>query len=134
MIIADTNLIAYLLIEGEKTESARRVYQRDPEWRMPPLWRSEFLSVLATSVRAGVIDDAQALDAWRYAKDLFPSSELEPGGENVLRCAIEHGISAYDAQFVALAREHRLTLVTGDKKLCEVCSPIATSIDAFAEG
>ncbi len=44
MIVADTNLIAYRLIEGEQTELALAVWAKEPEWFVPPLWRHEFLS------------------------------------------------------------------------------------------
>ena len=45
MIIADTNLVSYLLIEGERTVAVRRVHEKDPDWKLPTLWRSEFLNV-----------------------------------------------------------------------------------------
>ena len=117
MIVADTNLISYLLIEGEHTEAARAVWKKESRWVVPPLWRSEFLSVLAVAVQRDLLDEAQALHVWRVAVRLLGRSEREPGGEEVLTIAIRDGISAYDAQFVALARLSASVLVTGDKKL-----------------
>ncbi|MGZ5446412.1 MAG: hypothetical protein ACXWLY_31220 [Thermoanaerobaculia bacterium] len=55
MIVADTNLVAYLLIEGDKTAAARAVWKKDSRWMLPTLWRSEFLNVLTTAVRSRVL-------------------------------------------------------------------------------
>jgi predicted nucleic acid-binding protein len=131
VIVADTNLISYLLIEGERTEAARKVWAEDSSWVMPPLWRSEFLNVLATAHRAGVLSEDQALLAWQRAKALLGASEVEPNGERVLQLAIERGISAYDAQFVAVADELHIRLVTADKRLLERCKDEAISIEDF---
>ncbi len=132
MIVADTNLIAYLLIEGEHTEAARRAWKRDADWSMPSLWRSEFLSVLATSIRAGLFRDAEGISLWRNAISLFGRSEQDPGGESVLATALQFDISAYDAQFVVVARDCRVPLVTGDRRLVEACPEIAVSMHDFA--
>lgn len=131
MIVADTNFVAYLLIEGERTAAARQVWQRDPDWRLPPLWRSEFLNVLATAVRAGALEEEQAFRAWQVATSIFGGQEHEPGGEAVLRTALRERISAYDAHFVALAEALRVPLVTGDRKLSGTCTRVAVSMEAF---
>ena len=60
MIVVDTNVICYALISGEKTDLALRVERQYPNRKVPPLWRHEFLNVLATSARAGVIGAGQA--------------------------------------------------------------------------
>ena len=133
MIVADTNLISYLLIEGEKTEAARSVWVRDSEWAMPPLWRAEFLNVLVVANRAGALDEGQALLLWRRSRVFLNAVELEPDGERVLQIAMTNGISAYDAQFIAVASELGVPLVTADKRILSNCPDISTSIETFAQ-
>ena len=132
MIVADTNLVSYLLIEGELTDGARRVRELDADWRLPPLWRSEFLNVLASAVRAGVLDEQQALSVWWVASDLFLGHEVEPDGDSVLTLALERRISAFDAQFVALAEDLEVPLVTGDLGIVQQCPELAITIEDFA--
>lgn len=132
MIVADTNVVTYLLIEGDHTPDARAAWQKDPRWILPSLWRSEFLDVLATGVRHGVLDQAQASGAFRDAVNLFAPSEHDPPGDAVLATALEHGISAYDAQFVVVARELQVPLVTCDRRLALACPDIATLLSEFA--
>ena len=134
MIVADTNLISYLLIEGDQTEAARMVWAEDSSWVMPPLWRSEFLNVLAVAFHAGVLSEDQALLAWRRAKALLGAGEVEPNGERVLQLAMERDVSAYDAQFLAVADDLGIRLVTADKRLLRRCVDIAVSIEEFTAG
>ena len=60
LIVVDTNVICYALISGDKTDLALQVDKQDASWNVPLLWRHEFLNVLATSIRAGVIYVKQA--------------------------------------------------------------------------
>jgi predicted nucleic acid-binding protein len=47
MIVADANIVAYLLVAGDQSEAARALWASDPAWRLPHLWRYEFLNILA---------------------------------------------------------------------------------------
>lgn len=132
MIVADTNLISYLLIEGEHTALARKVWACDADWAMPPLWKSEFLSVLVVAARAGALNEEQTYLLWRRSRVFLNAIEVEPDGEQVLKIAIEQDISAYDAQFVAAATELGVPLVTADKRILAKCPDTAVSLQDFA--
>jgi predicted nucleic acid-binding protein len=134
MIVVDTNVIAYLWLEGERTEEVQRAYRRDPCWRVPPLWRSEFLNVLATGVRNDVIVEEQALILWSRASGMLWGKEIEPRGEDVLATAIRQGISAYDAQFVCVAVNLGCPLVTADLALVRKCPGTAVALSSFGSG
>ena len=83
-------------------------------------------------MRAKVLEDGQARAAWRAGVRLFGRSEREPDGEAVLDAALEYGVSAYDAQFVVVARDLRVPLVTGDRKLRAACPSLTLSLAEFA--
>ena len=131
MIVVDTNVIAFVLIEGDKTALAQQVAKKDPDWKVPPLWRHEFLNVLATSARAEVIDALQAEALWHKGLDLFVRAEREADGSASLKLAIEHAISAYDAQYIALAQSLETQCITEDKRLLKTFPDTAVSMKAF---
>ncbi|HJQ40826.1 MAG TPA: type II toxin-antitoxin system VapC family toxin [Thermoanaerobaculia bacterium] len=132
MIIADTNLVAYLLIASEHTRVARAVRARDSQWRLPTLWRSEFLNVLATSVKARVLTFEQAEEVWHVAHIIFGRNEVDTTGVAVLKTAHSRNLSAYDAQFVVAALKLSVPLVTSDRRLLKACPDIAVSPAQFA--
>ncbi len=132
MIVVDTNVIAYLLIEGDRTETARQIWQRDPDWYAPPLWRSEFLNVLAVSVRATVLSAVEAQRAWLFSLTLMGEREIDVAGSEVLEAAITYGLSAYDAQFVVAATNLRTHLITGDQRILKASPEDAISMEDFA--
>src|SRR4051794_20038657 len=53
VIVADVNLLVYLLINGPFTSDAERAFARDRRWIAPQSHRFELLNVLSTNVRAG---------------------------------------------------------------------------------
>ena len=48
MVLVDTNIVVYLLIEGDRTSSAQALYARDPNWRSEAFMLVEFTNVLTT--------------------------------------------------------------------------------------
>lgn len=131
MIVADVNLIVYLLIEGTRTAGAKQVYERDPVWVVPRLWRSEFLNVMASSVRAGMLTEHRAQSVWESALTLVGDAEQEPDPSEVLHLAVRRKVSAYDAQYVVVARMLGTVVVTGDRDLVRRCPEHAVLIDDF---
>ena len=132
MIVADTNLIAYLLLAGDRTEAAEAVLHRDSSWAAPPLWRSEFRSVLVQHLRAHRLDPSATAAVWAHAEALLGEGTREAETGRTLKAAIERGVSAYDAEFVALAEELCVPLVTDDRRMLTACPDLAVSIDYFA--
>lgn len=134
MIVADTDLVVYLVLPGERTEDSERVLLKDPAWAAPILWRSGFRNVLATYVRAGrlELDDALLMD--ERAEALMASREFVVPASEVLGLAAASGCSAYDCEFVILARALGVPLVTNDRALLEAFPDATTTPRRFAPG
>lgn len=133
MIVVDVNVIAYALIQGEKTNLALKLRQKDPEWIVPSLWRHEFLNVLSTVQRAGLLSHSQCIETWESAFNIFNKAEHPVDMENALMLAMNSKISAYDAEYIALAQSHKVLCVTEDKKLLENFPQTAISIKKYLD-
>ena len=129
MIVADTNLVVYAALAGERTTAAERVRSLDAEWVAPPLWRSEFRNALVQNVRHGRLTDGQAGAVWEVTGDLVRDVPVDPLG--ALGAAFTFGLSGYDAEFVALADALGVPLVTDDRGVLRACPKTAVSIDDF---
>jgi predicted nucleic acid-binding protein len=117
MIVVDSNVIAYFYIQGEFTHKAIALYDANPAWAAPQLWRSEFRNILAGYMRRGTLTLAQAHARQSAAETLLANAELSVDSLSVLNLANESDCSAYDCEFVALAVKLETQLVTMDKKL-----------------
>ena len=131
MIVVDTNLIAYLLIDGGQTEPAERVLQKDEVWVSPLLWRSELCNALVKCVRSGLFGLNAAFRIMTEAESLMAGNEYAVVSGDVLSLAASSACSAYDAEFVVLARELGIPLVTTDKQLLESFPETAVSPERF---
>lgn len=116
MIVVDTNVIAYLLIEGDRTADAQALRRADPDWRSEPFLLVEFSNLLATQVRAKALSAAQAKSLLESAAQQVAAWVEVPHAE-ALAVALDRQVSAYDARFVACARRLSAPLVTEDSRL-----------------
>lgn len=133
MIVVDVNVVAYYFIDGDKTALARGLMQREPDWRVPSLWRHEYLNVLATYARSGGATVVQARALWRRALDFLGPREEATDPEAALRLAIDHPISAYDGQYVALGERLGARFVTEDRRLLKTFPMIACTMQSYMD-
>ncbi len=117
MIVVDTNVIAYLLIQGDKTTLAENLFRRDPEWAAPLLWRSEFMNVLTLTVRHRGMTRSHALCVMKQAERVVSGREFTVHPTDVLRLSMNSRSSAYDCEFVVLAEDLDVPLVTADRRI-----------------
>ena len=132
MIVCDVNLIASMLIPGVHTEAFERSYAIDPDWVAPPLWRSEFASVLVNSVRTAMVKQTHADAAWAKAPALRVP-EQEPDLLAAMHLAVKRNIAAYDAQYVAVGRDLGTVVVTADRALARRCPDHTVSMQRFVD-
>jgi predicted nucleic acid-binding protein len=132
MIVVDTNIIGYLFLSSERSLQAEQVLRSDPQWAAPVLWRSEFRSVLTRYLRKGLLTLSDALQIMNTAVDLLTDREYQVPSYLVLELVSASSCSAYDCEFVALARELKIPLVTIDQHILEQFPDLAISMDEFA--
>jgi len=131
VIVVDTNVIAYLLLGGEKTSKARSVFKRDPKWAAPLLWRSEFRSVLAMFIRQGKLPSEKAMEFMIEAETLMQGEEYQVDSGRVIKLIDSSNCSAYDCEFIALAQHLDIPLVTSDKQILDEFPDTAVSIGSY---
>lgn len=130
MIVVDVNVVVHLLTASGKHDAARALWERDPDWRLPALWRHEFLNVLATMTREGYLSQEDAATLWERALSLLAAAEATVDWVHALDLAIGCRISAYDAQYVAVAQSLKTSLVTEDARLRKAFPLHCLSLDA----
>jgi len=128
VLIVDTNVLAYLLIEGDYTAAARLLHRRDDDWRSEAFIMIEFTNVLAASIAARRMN---LVLAQRFLADatllLHGKLGLIPH-DSVLSLAVQYRVTAYDARFLALAQQLDRRLVTEDAKLRAAAPKLTQSL------
>lgn len=128
MIVVDTNVLAYLYLPTEFSANAEALLERDPLWVAPLLWRSEFRNILTGYLRRGSLRFEQVLALQEEAQALLADHEYEVESRAVLELVRDSDCSAYDCEFVALAMQLGVPLVTMDRKLLKAFPQCAKSL------
>ncbi len=129
MIVVDSNVIAYWYIPSPKfTQAARELMELDAHWNAPLLWRSEFRNILLKYIRNGTMTLTQATKLQLDAEDLMKECEFHVDSDQVLELAKDSGCTAYDCEFIAVAKTLGVKLVTTDKELLKAFPDVAVSL------
>lgn len=131
MIVADANLLAYLVMPGERTEEAEAVLAKDPTWVAPALWRSELRSVVHKYIMRGDLTIVQAVALLGQADDVLGGREGEVDSHDVLALAARSKCSTYDCEYVALANALGVPLVTTDRAMLKAFPKLAMTPAEF---
>jgi predicted nucleic acid-binding protein len=132
VIVVDTNVLAYLLLDSPFTAAAERAWRKDQEWSAPRLWRSEFRNLLVPYLRRNEKDLAEAVALLEQAVRLLEDGERNPPTSSILALATTSGCTAYDCEFVALAESLGVPLVTCDRQVLRAFPGRAVSLEEFA--
>jgi predicted nucleic acid-binding protein len=133
MIVVDASIIVYLHIRGDWSEDAELVWQRDSYWVAPLLWRSEFNNVLASYMRKGLLTLDTAQQIIKNACISMANHEYQVDSTKVLELAVHSGCTAYDCEYVVLAQELNIKLVTSDRQVLKCFPDVAISAEAFIQ-
>lgn len=133
MIVADANLLAYLVMPGERTVEAEAVLEKDPAWVAPALWRSELRSVVHKYIVRGDLTIARAVTLLGQLDEVIGGREGDVDAEDVLALASRSKCSTYDCEYVALAKTLGVPLVTTDRAILKAFPAVAMTPAEFLE-
>ena len=132
MIVADNSLLVYFWLpericgtggsgEGPGSKSGRA----------PILWRSEFRNVLAGYLRRKTLTEAEANAAYLNVQKDLGANEYSVPTERVIKLVLASDCTAYDCEYVALAQDLGVPLVTTDKQILRAFPKTAVSMEKF---
>ena len=134
MILVDTNVVAYLLVDGDQSTAARELQTRDPDWRSEAFLLVEFTNVLASMVVTKRTTPSSAEALLDGALALFDGKFTRAPHAMVLALAVRYRVSAYDARFLAVADQLGQRLVTEDRKLRSAAPSLTQSLREAVSG
>jgi predicted nucleic acid-binding protein len=131
VIVVDTNIICYRWIPSPHADAVEKGLAKDPDWIAPLLWRSEFRNALAGALRQKLITLDLANEITGKAEWHFADREFAVSSRAVLNLVATSTCSAYDCEFVALAEQERVPLITLDRQILRDFPRIAISLAKF---
>jgi len=104
-------------LPSDHTELSEQLFQWDPEWIAPVLWKSEFRNVVILYLRKKLIDLPEAIQITEKAENQMKEREFHVNSVQVYNFADKSDCSSYDCEFVSLAEDLDIKLITIDKKI-----------------
>jgi predicted nucleic acid-binding protein len=131
MIAVDVNTIACHWFISPHSNAIKELFSKDSDWVAPALWRSEFRNILANQIRFQKLALLDALEIWSGAEKMMKRKELLTNTSSVLILVAESNCSAYDCEYIAVARHFNVNLITYDKQLIKEFPDIAMTAEQY---
>lgn len=122
-----------LVAGGDDGAAAQRLLRRDSAWTAPPILLSELRNVLVGFVRRGDITNEQAAAMSEDASAVLGGRIAGVSARQTITAALECGLTAYDAEFVVLARMLKVPLATSDSAILKGAPDLAVPAGILAE-
>jgi predicted nucleic acid-binding protein len=133
VIVTDATLLTYFAVRDERSELVDAVCAADSTWVAPLLWRSEVRNALAKYIQHAGMSLDSALRALQLAEEAIGGREYRVSSQQILELAAQSRCTAYDCEYVALAMELGVSLVTTDKQVLRAFPKIAVSLEKFVK-
>ena len=132
MIVADASLITSFAVRDGNSDLADAVFEADGNWVAPLLWRYEVRGALVRYMNHAGLNLEAALLAFHTAEEVVAGREYKVSSERVLELAVRSKCAANDCEYIALAEELDVLLVTPDRQIVKAFPKIAVSLENFA--
>jgi len=76
MSVVDTNIIAHFWLPSDHAELCEELFQWEPEWVAPVLWKSEFRNVVILYLGKNLIDLPEAIQITEKAENQMKEREF----------------------------------------------------------
>jgi predicted nucleic acid-binding protein len=117
LFVVDASVAVKWILPEEHSDAARELLAGEHELIAPPLISTEIAHVLLKSVRRKELTRARAANALAQIERWLQTLEFEGAWGRLFSLAERCQISAYDANYVALALELDVRLITADQRL-----------------
>jgi predicted nucleic acid-binding protein len=133
VIVVDASVLIYFWLPSAFGDLAEAAKARDGCWAAPLLWRAEFRNVLAGYLRKKLLTEAEVNAAYLNAQKDLGAQEFTVPTERIIKLVLASNCPAYDCEYVALAQDLALPLVTTDKRILREFPKIAVALEEFAK-
>ena len=125
MIVVDTSVITHLWIPTQFSDMSKELLRIDRDWISPFLWRSEFRNVIFKHLRKELLEKTKALEVTGFAEEFMLHREYEVPSKEIISLGQTCKLSAYDCEFVCLAKLKGVKLITLDKAIASEFPKVA---------
>jgi predicted nucleic acid-binding protein len=117
VIVVDTNVLSYLYFPSPFNSAVEALQKYKKDWIAPVLWKSEFLNVASIYYRRKLISLSLISEAFENANEFIITFDIHSDYKEIIELIASSPCSAYDCEFVALAKALNTNLITYDKQI-----------------